>query len=238
MKPVLSVEKLYTEQEGAVYVCLVVGASVIMAKKRMTAKQLANLPQYRGLSEEELEKVVDNVRSGGLEGRIAKVLKSFETDYDLSDMTANDMLSLRELAKISVMLDQLSERQQDILNDDEPDLTALEKIDRMAARLRATASTIQGDLNITRKARKEQSGESVHELLTDLKKRAKHFLADRLAEIYCPKCGMLIAKVWFLYPEQDNKITLSCGRKRCRKVFTVSSSELKSGKNIEIGPPL
>ena len=201
--------------------------------ENMTAAQLRNLPHYRNLSEEELERAVDDVQSGGLEGRIEKVLRDFEVDYDLSGMTANDMLSLRELAKIFIQLDELSVKQQFEIRQDEPDFSGLEKIDRMMDRLRKNASTIQQDLNITRKNRQSQGGESIPELLAELQERAKHFLAQRLKEVYCPKCKMLLAKVWYLYPEENNKISVYC--KRCKKPVVVD--KFIGNKNIKAGPP-
>lgn len=206
-----------------------------MAKKQMTAAQLANLPQYKGLSEKELEKVRDRILSGDT-GKIDEILNSFEKDYDLSNMTANDMLALRELARIFAALGIVENKIKDVLSEGE-DVSTFERLNKVASQLRSDASSIQKDLNITRKARQDAGGQSVVEFIEELKKRAQLFLKDRLVEIYCPKCKMLLCKVWFLYPEQPNEMTMICGRERCGHKFSLKSGSLVLNKNIKAGPP-
>lgn len=208
-----------------------------MAKKRMTAAQLANLPQYKDLPPEELEKVTERVLSG--EGNIDAIIRSFEKDYDLSHMTANDMLALKELARIFAALSIVENKIKNVLSDGEDDVAKFERLNKIASQLRTDASAIQKDLNITRKARQDAGGQSVVEFIEELKRRAGQFLKDRLCEIYCPKCKMLICKVWFLYPNQANELHFICGREKCGHRFTVASESLISTKkNVSVGPPI
>ena len=74
-----------------------------MAKIKTTKAQLRNLPQYKNLSEEDLDKVLDKILYGDYEYKIQEVIEKFEQDYDLSDMTANDQLALLELARIFIL---------------------------------------------------------------------------------------------------------------------------------------
>lgn len=203
-------------------------------KKHMSVRQLANLPQYQGLSKEELEDVRFNIIYGDIDARIEETIASFEEDYDLSNMTANDRLALIELARIFVMLDQVQRRLNKL---EDLELEEFEKLNKIISVMRSDASKLQKDLNITRQARQDSGSQSVVDFIEDLKKRAKVFIQDRLASIYCPECGMLIAKAWFLYPEADNRIHLECRREGCKHTFGVTSSELTSGKNTELGPP-
>ena len=77
------------------------------------------------------------------------------------------------------------------------------------------------------------------DFIIDLKVRAKSFLSDRLCEVYCPKCNMLLAKVWFLYKDADNKLELTCGRENCGYKFSVTQADFINNKNLKgIGPPL
>lgn len=207
-----------------------------MVKKQMTVAQLRNLPQYRDLTDEELEKVRDKVLHGDSQNRIERVIENFKTDYDLSEMTANDHLALLELARIFVMLEDIETSLQHELAGD-TDWVIFEKINRAASTLRDDASKFQRDLSITRKARQDTGTSSVVDFIEDVKSRAKKFMERVLTEIYCPECKMLLAKVWCLYPNLPNKLTFVCGRGGCEYSFTVNTEELTKRKNVEAGPP-
>ena len=207
-----------------------------MKRKVRSLAGLRNLPQYKNLSEEELLAVQEKIEHGDADFRVDKVLAQFEKDFDLSNMTVNDQLALQELARIFVNLDSIKESIQQTIHNGS-DWQAVERQNKVASTLRDDASKLQRDLNITRKARQDSEGQSVVDFIEDLKKRAKQFLAERLNEIYCPKCNMLLAKVWVLYPEQDNELNLVCDRDGCGYKFKVALKELEGGKNIEVGPP-
>lgn len=209
-----------------------------MTKRKRSIGQLRNLPQYKNKTDEELLAIQSRIEKGDLDERVEKVVASFEKDYDLSDMTANDVLSLNELAKISIMLGEVARILDFELQKDPVDWTDVERINRVSSSLRDDASKLQRDLDITRKARKGSGSTGVVDFIEDLKRRAKKFLDDRLASIYCPKCKMLVCKVWFLEPEQKNSVRIHCGRQRCRHQFTVKSTELPELKNIKVGPPI
>jgi hypothetical protein len=114
----------------------------------------------------------------------------------------------------------------------------MEKINNMMTTLRRDISNMQNDLKITRKVRKGDKEESVINYIEDLKLKAKKFYDQKMSYVFCPKCNMLLATVWTLYPYGKNKITLTCNRKLqngdlCNTTFTVSSKELveKRGSN-------
>jgi len=207
-----------------------------MKRKVRSLAGLRNLPQYKNLSEEELLAVQEKIEHGDADFRVDQVLEGFEKDFDLSNMTVNDQLALQELARIFVNLDSIKESIQQSIHD-ESDWLNVERLNKIASMLRDDASKLQRDLNITRKARQDSEGGSVVDFIEELKKRAKHFLAERLNEIYCPKCNMLLAKVWVLYPDQDNELNLICGRDGCGYKSKVILKELEDGKNIKVGPP-
>lgn len=211
-----------------------------MAKKTMTPEQLKNLPQYKNKTQEELIAIAYGINHGdSFENQIEKRIESFKEDYDLSDMTANDMLSLRELAKIYLLLDDISTKHREILDAENPDFNSLEKLGRIENRLRTDASKIQQDLNITRKARQDAGTQQVAEFIEDLKHRAKKFVDDRLCSIFCPECKMLLSKVWFLDKSEKSIIKLTCPRKSCGHSFEIDSTQFINNKYPEkVGPPL
>lgn len=213
-----------------------------MAKRIMSLSQIRNLPQYRGFTEEELSEVLNDINTGGIKSKIKKEIERFEKDYDLSDMTANDMSSLEELARINILLEEIDAEVREALR--EGDWNTFEKINRVATGLRADASRIQNDLNITRKARHGQGDGSPVEFIEEIKKRAKNFLQQRLKEIYCPLCGILVAKVWWLYEDDRQEIRCICNRLSEGfhiepYEFTVNISGFNDiNKNVDFGPPI
>ncbi len=212
----------------------------MVKKRQMSVRQLANLPQYKGKSDEELEAVQARIFRGSTKERVQDVLEDFSSDYDLSDMNANDELALENLARIFVRLDDLEiQLDTEMMN---TDVTKVGRLVKIAADLRKDASQLQQDLAITRKARKGDTEEDLVSYIEDLKSRAKKFLAERLSYVYCPKCQMLVCNVWFLYPdEQRNALRLKCIRtvnedtdKRCDTEFTVTSAQLKEMRNTNL----
>jgi len=211
-----------------------------MAKRQMTIAQLRNLPQYRGLTVEELEEVRTKVIEGDTSHKVNKVLEDFEQNYDLSDMTANDMLDLRNLAQYYVYLDTLNTKIDAALLDDTP--TDVDRLIRITEKIQGTVGNLQTSLAITRKQRKSDKEQDIVSAWEDLKIRAKKFLDDRVSYIYCPECRMLLANVWFLYPDEGrNALRLKCNRildadsdEVCNHEFTVTSKELKEKDNRNI----
>lgn len=204
-----------------------------MPKKKMTPEQLKNLPQYRNKSYEELEIIAEDINRGSTQGRIESVIDRFKEDFDLSDMTANDHLALDALARAFILSEDLA-RDLNIAREEER-YKDFGSINRELHRVHQDISTFQDDLNITRKARQDTGEHSVVEFIEDLKSRGKKFLKERLSEIYCPQCNMLIAKVWFLYPKQNNEMKLVC--EKCGKITKLKSSDIEVNKNVEVGPP-
>jgi len=211
-----------------------------MAKKKMSPAQLRNLPQYKEYTDEQLDLVAYQVEHGGdFEGKVEDVLESFRKDYDLSNMSINDTISLAGLARLFVMIEETDDQISNEINNDDTDWGMVGAMNRTATKFREDASRMQSDLNITRKARQGDEGQSVVDFIEDLKTRAKNFLKDRLCEVYCPKCNMLLAKVWCLYPDEDNVLHVVCGRDGCGYKFDVTSKYMTEhmNKNAAIGPP-
>ena len=211
-----------------------------MAKKKMSPAQLRNLPQYKEYTDEQLDLVAYQVEHGGdFEGKVEDVLESFKRDYDLSNMSINDTISLAGLARLFVMIEETDDQISEEINNDDTDWGMVGAMNRTATKFREDASRMQSDLNITRKARQGDEGQNVVDFLEDLKSRAKNFLKDRLSEVYCPKCNMLLAKVWCLYPDEDNVLHVVCGRDGCGYKFEVTSKYMTehANKNAEVGPP-
>ncbi len=212
-----------------------------MTKRRIkTIEQLRNLPQYRTKSVSELEDILEGIMEGKTEEKVQEVLESFEQNYDLSDMSANDMLGLRNLAHYYVYLENINSKTDEALR--EGDINMVERLIRTAERVQKSITDIQTNLAITRKQRKTDKEQDIVSAWEDLKSRAKKFLDDRMSYVYCPECKMLLANVWFLYPDEErNVLRLQCNRlvdaasgKMCDHEFTVTSQYLAENENRNI----
>lgn len=212
-----------------------------MAKQKMNIESLRNLPQYKNKTDMELEKIRAKLVEGDTSDRVEEILQDFEENYDLSDMTANDLLSLKNLVQYYVYLEELNISIQQLLVEDGAS-TKLDQLFRIMERIQSQVSSIQTNLAITRKQRKSDKEQDIVSAWEDLKLRAKKFLSERLSYIYCPECKMLLANTWFLYPQEArNVLRLRCNRvingdtgEICGHEFTVTSAELAENENKNV----
>lgn len=214
--------------------------------KSLNKNKLRNLPQYKDLSDEELdlmisERVISSEPSEELEQRIEEKLKKFSEDYDLSDMKENDKASLRAMIQAVISLEDYDHyifklRDSGITPDN---IILIDKISKVQEGLRKGISDFENNLNITRKHRKSDQETSVIGYIESLKQKAREFYESRMSFIFCPKCHTQLGTIWTLYPElEENKIELTCKQKDktgnpCNTVVTVTTKELldKKGTN-------
>lgn len=219
-------------------------------------KRLRNLNQYKDLTDDEFEELWDKKLLGiesnkEFEGRIERKIKEFGVDYDLDDLKANDKLTLRGLAQAYITLEDLENYfyGQRLVGIDDSMILGMEKMNNMMSNLRRDITNMQNDLKITRRIRKGDKEESVINYIEDLKVKARKFYQSKMAYIFCPECGMLLATVWTLFPESKNKINLTCNRSipplgdatvgtKCGCNFTVITKELviKGSNRPELMP--
>lgn len=207
-----------------------------MASDRQVAvKQLMNLPQYKGLTEEEVLAKY-KATSNSFNARLERLKAEMAEDYDLTDLNANDRASLDDLCKLYLRVDDLDALIAEEMEDEEPDHYNIQNMNKTLTQWRESISKIQADLSISRKARKGDNETSIVAAWESIRTRAKTMLDQRLSYIYCEKCRMLLANTWFLYPEEGNSVTLTCGRdlgngKKCGHRTVVTSKTLKEKGN-------
>lgn len=205
-------------------------------------KSKRNLKQYRDLSQEDFDQVLAQKALGlevsdAFEKRISKKLDQFGQDYDLSDLKINDRETLRALIQALISLEDYEQYLYKIRSEglNGTALANLEKLHKAMSELRADISKLQNDLNITRKVRKSDQDVSVMAYIDTLKKKAKEFYENKMSYIYC-ECGMLLATIWTLYPEEDkNKLALVCHRvladgTECGKKTVVGLKEITNNR--------
>lgn len=205
----------------------------VIAKKKNKLRRQRNLSQYKNLSDEEFEKIMEKKVLGvevsdALEKRIGKKWEEFERDYDLSDLKINDRDTLRALIQIQLTLEDYEQemfrqRSQGI---SEQQIFSMEKVYKAMSEWRADISKLQNDLMITRKVRKSDKEASALAYVADLQEKAKKFYESKMSYVFCEKCNMLLGTFWTHYPEEDrNKIALVCNRVVDRK--TEDGKEVK-----------
>ena len=181
---------------------------------------LRNLPQYKGLSDKE---ILEKTTHKTFEERVQARIDFLGEHYDLSDMKYNDLQSIRDWAVLTERLQQEEEalrilkEQGEIAPND-----ALREEQRLSI-VRRDIQNREESLNITRAKRRDKTEDNPRLLYEDIRSRAAKFYKERLTYLKCSKCGLLLCNAWFLYPEVDNIIKLTCGK--CGKETQFNSKE-------------
>ncbi|MHA1802571.1 MAG: hypothetical protein ACTSWJ_12615 [Candidatus Heimdallarchaeaceae archaeon] len=219
-----------------------------MAKRVKSKGSLRNLAQYKNLSDEEFDIVWEERQAKALttfkpkqelEDRILDMMELFREDYALDDLKFNDTQVLRALIRALLTLsdyeDTLYDEQQEGVGAD--NLRVVGELNKFISALRKDISDMQRDLNITRKTRKEEKEDSIEAYIKNIQEKADRFYKNKVYRAICPECGMMLFDGWFLYPDEDNKLIVECGRMverkeedeavKCTGRLELTSSELR-----------
>lgn len=212
-----------------------------MGNERMSLQsktRMRNLVQYQDMSDEEFEEVWQEyvgdyeISPERLEEKLQEKWEDLAQDYDLTDMKANDLSQLRNLLLSQIQLEELELTAFALRKDaDDPSVVQiLDKISSIQTRLVKNISDISGDLQLTRKIRKQSKEASVVLAIQDLKEKAEIFYKEKMLYIFCPECNMLLSTIWLNYAEHKfNKMSLKC--ERCGHTFTQELAPLYETKN-------
>ena len=216
-----------------------------MEKKRSQSKaQLRNLSQYRDMTDDDFESLWEERNTSTdsyaeFEEKIAKKIEEFGQDYDLDDLKINDKETLRALVKALISLEDYENRVYEIRAQEDitpVNINVIDRIQKIMSDLRKDVSNLQSDLNITRKIRKSDKESSVVSYITALKDQARLFYESKACYVFCPKCNMLLATIWALYPDSDNTLHFECNRhldedkNLCGHKFSVTTKQLYENK--------
>jgi len=219
-----------------------------LAKRVKSKGSLRNLAQYKNLSDEEFDIVWEERQAKALttfkpkqelEDRILDMMELFREDYALDDLKFNDTQVLRALIRALLTLsdyeDTLYDEQQEGVGAD--NLRVVGELNKFISALRKDISDMQRDLNITRKTRKEEKEDSIEAYIKNIQEKADRFYKNKVYRAICPECGMMLFDGWFLYPDEDNKLIVECGRMverkeedeavKCTGRLELTSSELR-----------
>ena len=189
-------------------------------ERTLTRASIRALPQNQSLTEEEFEQkfnvmLMEKAWDKDTKEKFDKILQDFEESYDLSEMLPNDRIVLSNLIQAMINLDNYDNylRQLMKIGITDSNLQIFKEVNNICKTLRSDISSMQDDLNITRKRRKNEKEASVINFLEDLKEKARKFYAQKMQLIFCENCNSLLATVWWLYPESRKQVI----RVRCER---------------------
>lgn len=216
-----------------------------MAKRQQSKAQMRNLSQYRDMTEQEFEeiwqdKIADVEKSGDFEKRVQEKLEAFSQDYELDDLKFNDSETLMAFIKAIIALEDYESFIYEVRASGitQSNVGVIDRVNRAISDTRKDLSRLQEDLSISRKIRKLDKESSVIAYVSNLKEQARLYYESKMSYIFCPKCNMLLANIWTLYPEENNTFRLTCHRKLddgsfCGEKVVITTKELieKGGTN-------
>jgi hypothetical protein len=211
----------------------------------MSYKKAQNLVQFKDqgdieeMTDDEVLEEVQSEQKFDQESEIQKRIEEFGNDYDLSDMKVNDKIVLRQLIQAIISLESLEDtflrERQDVTD---KNILILDRIATVMNKLRADISSMQNDLKLTRKIRKESQEENFMHWLDNTKRKAETFYKQKHLFIFCPKCKRLLATTWLLYPDSSNILHLQCENAECKNQFDVRLSDLYDTDNKNVSDVL
>lgn len=139
--------------------------------------------------------------------RIAKLEERMERylqDYDLDDVNkSNDLESLKQLCLLDMRIEKIHDALSRVGAGIDPQ--KWRSLTTSLKDLTNSSSTIQNDLGIVRKKRRDsEEQETALKYIDRLKEQAKTFIDRRLKRIVCPNCNVLFCKYHF-YVREDGE---------------------------------
>lgn len=175
-------------------------------------------------------------KNASLQEKIDGYLREYELD-DLNQ--ANDMSALTQMCRLEINMEQIQTALEGI---SDPAANATKVRDLHSALKAAQQSwlSIQTELGINRRKRKEDDDESPVSYIQRIQDQAKKFLDMRLQKLVCPSCGQILGKFMFYVTEQGEggsiesttkvvvpyKRSISCECWKCRTIATVQEQPL------------
>lgn len=191
------------------------------------------LIRYRNLDTE--RKNVEQL----VEGKVKEYLAHFR------DPTPNDLVSLREMARISLTLDMLAEKQEAMILDariDQKEISSrdFESISKVRADSMRAFAALEKQLGIDRQSRESESDTLT--LLQETRAEAARLLASRKRDITCAACeakGELFNLGFIVFHFEQNGLAyeFACQCPRCGGVARLVMGSLAPQKVIDEARP-
>lgn len=150
-----------------------------------------------------------------INSRLEALRKRYAQDYDLSTLNnSNDKATLETILRNSIILEDLQQRQLELMEGDISSSAA--EIKKIGDLIKATAETnlsLERSLGIDRKSRKvEDNAESPAAYIASLKLMAREFLEKRLIRLYCPQCNVMVLRFSPVHDHTKFNISIRCSQ--------------------------
>jgi hypothetical protein len=216
------------------------------AKKRTrttTKEQLRKLTQYRDLTDAQFDEVWAK-RDVGIshnklyEERIKVKIDEMKAEYDFSDLKPNDWNQIRSLAQLQIDLEDLNlmlfaaRTKKNSAGETVFDAIEYKTLSQVRDSLVDRISSVQNDLQITRRVRRNDQATSVMDEITKLKEKINHFAEHKTKKLICPKCNRWIGQLYLLFwNAPKTKIQIQCQSdmedgSKCGEILTFTGKDL------------
>lgn len=149
--------------------------------------------------------------------KFSSYLTRYRKEYGVDMNDANDVESLRSLARYMVQLELVDTL---ILNEQKkqnPTPAMLKGFGDFQRTLQQNINEIQTTLGISRKARKEKQVNDIPEYINMLNKKALDFWERKTVPIKCEKCRIELARYWLNFPDTLKSVKFDLVCDKCKE---------------------
>lgn len=189
------------------------------------------LRDYWSDPDEEEAKPVTFVMKSPAEDRIRKRIEEYMADLDKNSITVSDRSQIKNLARLEISIEELTEKLANIGTVDSRERKSL--TDSLTT-LMAQHSRISSLLGIDRKSRASRGDSEFEEYLPRVHREAKAFLDEHAVVIVCPNCMGERARVRInegviiFHYRDDVQWAWSSTCPRCQQMFTINRNNWKN----------
>lgn len=165
-------------------------------------------------------------RKPGIELQFDRVLLEYRQKYNVDTLDSpNDVANLHSMIRNQLLIERLQAQLAVLSQEDEIDPTQIKKVLDSIVALSETNVTLERQLGIDRKTRKQESAESVADYITGLKQRAREWLDndDRLLKVQCKACNIMVGRISGVYETTAYDAIFQCPQ--CKKNIRITRKE-------------
>lgn len=166
-------------------------------------------------------------RKPGIELQFDRILNEYRSTYNVDALNSpNDVANLHSMIRNQLLIERLQAQLSVLSQEEEIDPTQIKKVLDSIVALSETNVTLERQLGIDRKSRKQESAESVADYIAGLKSRAKEWLDndDRLIKVYCKNgCNIMVGRISGVYETTHYTASFQCPQ--CKKQTLVTRKE-------------
>ena len=165
-------------------------------------------------------------RKAGMELQFDRILAEYKQKYNVDTLDSpNDVANLHSMIRNQLLVERLQQQLTELSQEQDIDPSQIKKILDSIVSLSETNVTLERQLGIDRKSRKQESAESVADYIAGLKTRAREWLdnEERLTKVYCKSCSIMVGRISGVYETTHYDCVFQCPQ--CKKNIRISRKE-------------